>query len=63
VKPEGRAITVAEMLRSGHSGQQVSKALAIGDSGGSVLEMLVALREPDDPNYLTKLKATEETDQ
>lgn len=54
MQPEGRAIAVAEMLRAGYSGQQVSKALKVGDAGGSVPDMLAALREPDEPGYLDK---------
>jgi hypothetical protein len=55
MKPEGRAIAVAELLRAGHSGQQVSKALKVADGGGSLAESMAALREPDDPYYLASL--------
>lgn len=55
MKPEGRAVAVAEMLRAGHSGQQVSKALKVIDAGGTPQEAMAVLREPDEPGYLDKL--------
>lgn len=47
------------MLRAGYSGQQISKALRITDAGGTPQEALAALREPDEPGYLDKLREAE----
>ena len=59
MKPEGRAIAVAQLLRSGYSAQQVSKALKITDAGGTVQDAMAALREPDEPGYLDKAASRE----
>lgn len=44
MKPEGRAIAVAELLRQGYTGQQVSEMLKVTDRGGTLDEALAALR-------------------
>lgn len=59
MKPEGRAIAVAELLRAGYSGQQVSKALKVADEGGTFEEAMAAIREPDEPGYLASLATKE----
>lgn len=46
MKPEGRAIAVAELLRQGYTGQQVSEMLKVTDRGGSMQEAMDALRGP-----------------
>ena len=56
MKPEGRAIAVAELLRAGHSAQQVSRALKVADRGGTPEEAMAALRHPDEPGYLEQLR-------
>ncbi len=49
MKPEGRAIAVAQLLRMGHTGEQVSRMLEFTDRGGSLKEALDALRQPASP--------------
>lgn len=44
MKPEGRAIAVAELLRAGWTGKQVSEGLKVTDSGGSPQEALEAMK-------------------
>lgn len=53
-KPEGRALAVAELLRAGHTAQQVSRALKVADGGGSMADAMAELDKPDEPGYLTK---------
>lgn len=43
MKPEGRAIAVAELLRMGWTAGEVSAGLKVTDAGGSVLEAMQAM--------------------
>jgi hypothetical protein len=44
MKPEGRALAVAQLLRQGYTGGQVSEMLKVTDRGGSMEEAMAALR-------------------
>jgi hypothetical protein len=43
MKPEGRALAVAELLRQGYTGREVSEMLEVIDRGGSMQEAMAAL--------------------
>ena len=49
MKPEGRALAVAQLLRQGYTGAQVSAMLKVTDRGGSVAEAMEALRSAPTP--------------
>ncbi len=43
MKPEGRAIAVANLLRLGWTGDEVSAGLEVTDAGGSTVEAMQAM--------------------
>ena len=45
MKPEGRALAVAELLRSGFTATEISKMLEVTDRGGSVAEAMAVIQK------------------
>jgi hypothetical protein len=44
-RPEGRAIAVAELLRAGWTGAEVSAGLKVADTGGTPQEAMQAMED------------------